>query len=122
MAGEKYRNGRDCVHLLGEGSGVWAPALFPHTSRGSGAPLQSKMEGEGVEEQPPATPQAHRNTLTPKAPPPVGHHHIQGQTTTPRPHHSPPCLLTPPTATLWPLHQRDWAGGEEEEKEEEGWP
>lgn len=58
-------------------------------------------DGSGrVEEQPPATLQAHRNTITPKAPPPVGHHHIQGQTTTLRPHHSPPCLLTPPTATL----------------------
>lgn len=75
-----------------------------------------RWKGKGVEEQHPATPQAHRNTLTPKAPPPVGHHHIQGQTTTPRPHHGPPCLLTPPTATLWPLHQRDRAGGEERGK------
>lgn len=66
--------------------------------QGSGAPLQflSKMEGDRGGRVPPS-PQAHRHMLThpscPKAPPPVGRHHIQGQTTTPQPHHNPPCLL-----------------------------
>ena len=103
MARGKHWDGtRDCMHIVGEGLGGVGEGSNPLTSspQGSGAPLQflSKMEGEGVGRAPsPPPPQAHRHALThpssPKAPPPVGQHHIQGQTTTPQPHHNPPRLL-----------------------------
>lgn len=64
-----------------------------------------RWKGKEEEEHLPHHPHRHTDgraclshPSSPKAPPPVGQHHIQGQTTTPQPHHDPPCLL-PAAAT-----------------------
>lgn len=138
MARGKHKNGRVCMHIYGRRSGghgqelqsfyvvpsrVWSSSsVFVRDGRGMRKSSTFLTTCTGTQTH------AH-SSLSPKAPPPVGQHHTQGQTTTPQPHHNPPCLLlavpTPrnggcshtPTDTLQPPGKRKRAGG----KEEEGW-
>lgn len=80
--------------------GVWtrASSLLHPPLKGLKLLLISchRRKGKEREEHLPHHPHRHTDTLTHpssrKASPPIGQHHIQGQTTTPQPHHDPPCL------------------------------
>lgn len=134
MAGsESWQGGNiemeETACTLWEIRGVWAraPSLLHPPLEGLELLLIScqRRKGKEREEHLPHHPHRHTDTLThpssPKAPPPVGQHHIQGQTTTPQPHHNPPCLSSeqqghpgtagaplPPTDILQPPGKREW--------------